>query len=215
MTLALVLLAAQMSTAELKELRAFRYGRTAEQVEAMGMDAYAALFRSKGTDHDTGLFRGVASAVFVDAYRENTLRRYRVPSATKARLVAIDKQMRFVGVLFARNDWAFQGGNGLNPEADEIEYAEAERRLYTLRGQTPDPARMRRRLATYRKEIRERGRKETFFGFLERPAEGRREIERNLAKIDGAVKKADGLCRTPSERAVLYDFVAARAIARL
>lgn len=217
LALLLVVCLAQRLPAQQAELRKYRYGLTAAQIESMGQDAYEKVFRQKTPDHDQGPMRGVSYGVYVDAYRENTGRRYRtgLPPATQKRLLELDRQIRFIGVLFARNDWLFTGGNAFDPESDALEYAEVERRLYTRTSETPDPSRMKRRLALYRAKIRAKARKERLDGAFGKPAEGRRQIDFNLTKMDGAVAKAESFCRAPRERAILLDFVAKHALARL
>ena len=211
MPLALVALAllAQKTPADLQNLRKYRYGLSAARIEAMGEDAYNAFYRKRTPDADVGFMRGVSQGVYTDAYRENTERLYRrsLSFAERVRLTGLDMQMRFLGVLFARDEWTFSGGNGFDPESDELTYAQAERRLYTFRSALPDPARTKARLSAYRTAIRARARKEKLYGARDQ-AEGRTRIEANLAKIDRTLKKAEGLCRTPAERAVLLDFVA-------
>ena len=214
MPLALVVatILAQKTPAETLALRKYRYGLSAARIEAMGEDAYDAFYRKRTPDADVGFMRGVSQGVYTDAYRENTERLYRrsLLPAERYRLLSLDKQMRFLGVLFARNEWTFSGGNGFDPESDDLTYAQAERRLYTFRSVVPDPARTKARLAAYRTAIRARARKDKLYGAQDQ-TEGRTRIEANLAKIDRALKKAAGLCRTPAERAVLLDFVANEA----
>lgn len=198
----------QRSPADLKALHKYRYGLTAERIESMGEDAFDAYYRKRTPDADVGSMRGVAQGVYTDAYRENTGRRYRagLPSASRTRLLALDKQFRFLGVLFARNEWLFDGGNAVDPEADTLTFAQAERRLYTFRSVRPDAARTTRLLAEYRTAIRKKARKGEFYGARD-ASTGRKEVEANLGKIDGALRKAEGLCRTAAERAVVLDFV--------
>lgn len=210
--LAPLILLGQLSAADLKTLRQYRYGLSAARIEAMGEGAYLRLYEAKTPDRDVGYMRGVGPAVYTDAYRENTERRYRapLPLLVQARLLALDKQMRFVGVLFARNAWDWTGGNAYDPDSDVLDYAQAERRLYTDRAGRPDPAGLRRALASYKAKIRRHLDREEPIG-LGTPAASRKAILANLGRIDRTVAKATALCRTPAERSVLFDFVAREA----
>ncbi|GEM_PF-4583230 len=214
MLLALPLLAvAQMSIADLKELRKYRYGMTAAGIEAMGEDAFERFFLSKTPDGDAGPYQGVAKGVFVDAYRENTARRYRavLPPNVQTRLLELDRQIRFIGVLFARDDWTLSGGgNAFDPESDYLPYAKTERRLYTQRSGKPDPAGVRRSLAKYRTASFARA-PAAAGGSFGTAAQVRARLASNLAKIDGARRKAERLCRTAAERSILDEFLAAQA----
>lgn len=210
-------LLAQKTPAETQALQKYRYGKTSAQIEAMGLDAYQRLFDRQTPDAGPGTMRGVAYGVYVDAYRENTERRYRkpLPKTTQTRLLAIDKQIRFVGVLFARSDWLFSGGNAFDPDGDSEDYAMTERQLYTSISEVPDPQRTKRRLTDYRKETLAKARREKMYGVFGPQKEGVRTIEDNCAKIERAMARAIALCRTPGERAIVYGFVADEAKQRL
>ena len=202
----LVLAASQKSSSDLQGLRKYRYGLSAEKIVAMGRDAFYDYYERRTPDADYGYMRGVGYGVFVDAKRElNGRRRTKRPSAERTRLLALDKQMRFIGVLAARNEWLFHGGNAVDPDGDTEAMADAETEILIGKSVEGGPN-VSTSIAMHERRLLARARSEQMFGALKKER-GIAELRANMVKMRAAAKKAVALTRGTRERGALTRFV--------
>lgn len=172
----------------------------------MGRDAFYDYYERRTPDADYGYMRGVGYGVFVDAKRElNGRRRAKRPSAERTRLLALDKQMRFIGVLAARNEWLFHGGNAVDPDGDTEAMADAETELLIGKSVEGGPN-VSTSIAMHERRLLARARSEQMFGALKKER-GIAELRANMVKIRAAAKKAVALTRGTRERGALTRFV--------
>lgn len=169
-----------LASAQSSGLREHRLGLTADRIVSMGFDRWEDYFDKRV--EPSGVTRGVAYAVFVDAIREQNGRLYpRLPAARQSRLRAASALMKRYSDTVGEAEWTFQGGNAYNPKADSEALAWAENRMLKMalgRGGSPVTARSLASLRTSlanrqdvfaRKLNQASSRAMTFYGAPNRP----------------------------------------------
>lgn len=101
---------------------------SADRIVAMGLRGWERHYNSRV--ESSGLTRGVAYGVYVDAVREQNERQYRrLAAPQRARLRSVSALMKGYSDVLGKMEWLFQGGNAVDPEGDTLELARAEARM--------------------------------------------------------------------------------------